>query len=54
MSRCVCCNAVLEYEWLDLKPDGTDEDLCNRCHNVVDNIDHVDDDCYAFEELTGR
>ena len=29
MSRCICCNALIEYEW------NMDQDLCSTCADSV-------------------
>lgn len=57
MSRCKCCDAPLvgqvryksNEEFKDL---FVEEDMCNACIFVVDNIEFLDTSSYQFEDYT--
>lgn len=53
MSRCTCCQVVLNQTELELKnEDGSWNDLCFTCIGVVNHPDYCIDHSYAFEEDT--
>ena len=53
MSRCVCCNSELDwFTFSSKKEDGSEEDLCRKCLDVVVSINEPEEREYKFQDLT--
>lgn len=48
--RCRCCNVPLMWRNFNMKQDdGSEEDFCTNCINVVYNIEQFEPKTYVFE-----
>ena len=50
--RCRCCNVPLSWRNFKMKQEnGSEEDFCTACLNVVYNIDQFEPRTYTFEDI---